>query len=230
MVDKGEMSVGKKLSIIMALAPVACYFILLPFMKERTPIHGGTLGNIDSLGSRFFLLVPAIFMSLLPLMAAKEAKYRKVVYILAAFVYANLSPFLFAAVYYGESTYSSNNVYIGLINQITGSSINIILAVVFIVFAFMGGCADKISHNYVLGLRNRWTLKSRRTWDEVHSSSRVEFTLCALFNLLLLAVPVIPASVKLGLSFVSVLVVFTVTSYKSNKVYQRYGDDSTPVR
>jgi uncharacterized membrane protein len=217
---------NKTLIFIMALAPILFCIVLFPFMEDPVPIHSSILGDIDKLGSKYILIVPTIFMALLPLIQFFKAIYNNIIWAITAFFYVTLFPFYFAAVYHGDITYSNNNVYIGLINHIKGNSINLIIAVIFLVFLFMGVCANRINQNAALGLRNTWTLKSKRTWDEVHSSSRVDFSLCALFNLLIMALPILSGTIKLALSLLSVFVVFLVVTFKSYKLFKKFETDS----
>lgn len=217
------MTITKALDVIVIISPILTYLILFPFMKDEVPIHAGIVGNINNFGNVLILAVPAVLMSLiiLAMVSTKDIKNKIVKSIFIAYFYLILYPWFIAAIYYGDGTFNSDNIYIGFFNQITSTFVNQFLTIIMIVFFLMGFFADKVKQNALLGIRNKWTMSSQETWEQVHNDSKIYFILCGLFNFIIFAVPVLGNNIKLTISIASIIIVLITVTLKSYQISKR---------
>lgn len=209
--------------VTVVTSPIFTYLILFPFMKDEVPIHAGITGNINNIGSTPILAIPVVLMSLIifAIVSTEGIKYNIVKNIMIAYLYVILYSVFIAAIYYGDETFNSSNLYIGFFNQITSTFVNQFLTIIMIVFFLMGFFSHKVKQNALLGIRNKWTMSSQETWAQVHNDSKIFFILSALFNFIILAIPVLGSNTKLALSIASIMIVLITVTIKSFQVFKK---------
>ncbi len=151
------------LSILVTLAPILAGVILWSALPDELPIHWGPSGEVDGWASKGFAVfgIPAIMaaLNLVCIIATgldhKNKNQNKKILGLVFWIVPVMSVLL------GAITYLvAFDVRLGVTN--------IVVAVLGVLFVFIGNYLPKSKLNYTIGIKIIWTLESEKNWLATH--------------------------------------------------------------
>ena len=151
------------LSTLVTLIPMLAGVILWSALPDELPIHWGPTGEIDGWASKGFAVfgVPGIMaaLNLLCILVTgldhKNKGQNKKVFGLVFWIVPVMSVLLCVIVYLTALGVSVN-------------TLNIVVAAMGILFAFIGNYMPKSKLNYTIGIKIIWTLESEANWLATH--------------------------------------------------------------
>lgn len=177
--------------IILATAGLAVYFY--QNFPDQVVTHWNITGEPDDWGGKtgvalgLAAIIPGVYLlfNVLPYLDPKRDRYTE--FRSVYFVFRNLFVGLFFLVYVAS----------GLANL--GYGINIKFVIPFLIgtmFLFMGNYMAKLKPNWFIGIRTPWTLSSENVWNRTHRFGGWMFV---LFGIILMATPLLPDTLSIGL-------------------------------
>lgn len=199
--------------IILTTAVLAMYFY--KNFPDQVVTHWNIAGEPDDWGGKnsvalgLAAVIPGIYLlfSFLPYLDPKRDRYAE--FRSVYFAFRNLFMGLFLLVYIAS----------GLANL--GYDINIKFVIPFsigVVFLFIGNYMAKLKPNWFIGIRTPWTLSSENVWNRTH---RVGGWIFVLFGIILMATPLLPETLGVGLFVVGVFAAIVGTIGYSYIAYRQ---------
>ena len=201
------------------LALVALPFIYLAFLwnqlPDSVPLHWNASGEIDRYGSKSTLLILPMLLPLfvyslfliIPRLDPKKKieqmgnKYQSIKIIMVA-ITSVLSIYILYAV-----------------KQESSSNLNLVLALIGIIFMVLGNFSKTFKQNYFMGLRTPWTLESEEVWKSTHKLAGVIWLLGGL--LILVLSMVLPSNMNIILFLSIVVAMVLIPTIYSYVLYKR---------
>ncbi len=199
--------------IILATGGLAWYFY--QNFPDQVVTHWNIAGEPDDWGSKTAValglgaIIPGVYLlfNVLPYLDPKRDRYAE--FRQVYFAFRNLFMGLFLWIY----------AMSGLANL--GYDINIKFVIPFsigVVFLFIGNYMAKIKPNWFIGIRTPWTLSSENVWNRTH---RVGGWMFVLFGIILMATPLLPDNLSVGLFVIGVLAAVVGTIGYSYLAYRQ---------
>jgi len=199
---------------VIALIPWVYLFSIWSSLPERIPVHFGLDGTPDKYGQRneiFFIPATCTLVSIL-------------VYLLLTNIYkidpkrlAQKQPEIFLKIAMVVVVFISCMSIIILNWTATQHTMgmNLVLAMMGLLFAYMGNVMHSIKPNYFAGFRLPWTLESEENWRATHLlGSKIWFAGGILIAILALFIkPLVMFFIMMGIVLVMVIIP-TVYSYR----------------
>ncbi|MTH18050.1 SdpI family protein [Flavobacterium sp. LC2016-01] len=161
-----NLELKKELPIIgIVLIPFAYLAFIWNSLPEKVPVHWNMNGEIDSWGSKSFLVVivfilPVLMYAVMFAAAKLDPKKRislmgKKFYNLKFFMVSFMSALAVFLLYVSKNQSASNP--------------NLMYILVGILLMVMGNYFKVIQPNYFIGIRTPWTLESQEVWKATHT-------------------------------------------------------------
>ncbi len=200
------------LSTIVTLVPMLAGLIIWNMLPDTLPIHWGPTGEIDGWTSKGFAVLgmPAIMVGLnfLCIIATgldhKNKNQNRKVFDIVFWIAPVMALLLGAIVYL---TALGVNV----------SAPNIMIAVLGILFVFIGNYIPKSKQNYTIGIKIIWTLESEANWLATH---RFAGKVWLIGGIVLVLSAFVPAVALLWIA-ISVLVLMIAIPFVYSYLYFR---------
>ena len=198
------------LSLIVTLLPILIGLLLWNRLPEQLPYHWGIDGQVDGWASkaRGVFLMPCLlalgqlFLTFCTFADPKQRNIHRKPLLIVLWTIPVLSVFLNGAIYL---------IALGVSCDVPA----LILALLGVLFIFIGNYLPKLQQNYTIGIKLPWTLADEDNWTRTHRLGGKLFVLCGLLTLAIAAV-----SGRIGdtVSFI-IFLVLTVISTLVPAVY-----------
>lgn len=196
-------------------------FIGYIVMPQTIPTHTNIFGKINTLSHKnMYIFITAIrifliiFLSFLfnKLNDKKEKKTNIIIItILLVFVYID---HLFNLYCLTKFKNTQNNIF--AVNMNFNEKFVMIVSAAFFLFGIF---SPILPHNFIIGMRNYYAIKSCETWDYIHKEKNIYSLYLSGLNFLMLILPNISDTVKLILSCSLIIVLFLYLHFLSKKHY-----------
>ncbi len=224
---KRHFDAESRVLLFFSLTPIVYVLLLLSFMPERVPMHMDMWGNITRWWNRGNMLLLGLIFSALISLAIRSIKrgrsvgsngYSAFYTVVLLFVYGQFLLLLLRAMYVFPDATSSS-----IVEWDPSKSF---VAFFIPLYILCGLFIHKVKPNWVLGIRNRWTLQSEEVWNYTHSKARLPFLIASGLCYLILAIPPIPAGSRLVASCLVTVLLVLYLFYESYAAYQRFSCSS----
>ena len=201
---------------------VACFAASIYFythFPDRVPTHWNFRGEIDGWSSRGFgaFFVPFLLLGmyflflLLPLIDPKRERYadfRKAYAVIRSAIIFILALIYFLAGFAG----------LGFDVPI-GSIVPFVIGILFIV---LGNYMGKIKLNWMVGMRNPWTLSSEEVWNK---TNRLSGKLFIFAGIIMMSQAFLPDMIILPVFIITILAMVIIPNVYSYIIFRKQGVD-----
>lgn len=194
---------------------IACY--VYPLLPPKIPVHWNAQGTADGYSnSREIFTLPIIFavvmilLFVLPLMEVYRENMLKIYNHYYAFkiFFASFLTVLFIATILPNFGYKIN---VSLI----------VIAMVSIMFIWIGLTLPKLKRNFMFGIRTGWTLSSDEVWEQTHKFGGKLFIALGILTIILL--PILKIEIVFYI-FIALLILLSLTLvFYSYYIYRKTG-------
>ncbi len=209
---------------LLTLAAWALAAWLYTGLPQRVPIHWNIEGKVDGWGDKSWatFLMPGMMIGFLILFAflpALSPRHFEVDSFRSTYLYIMvLTTGLFA--------YMNGVILLGTWQEVReGPKFmdigRVMMAGIFLFFAFLGNVMGKVRKNFYIGIRVPWTLASDRVWNDTHRLAAWLMVAVGVIGFLLIIAGVSPM-VAIGLLLGSMLIP-VVYSFVHYKALERHG-------
>ena len=204
------------LVIIFSMFVLAFSFYSAPCMPDQLPTHWNSMGEVDSYGSKSFVLwfFPLLtlglylLMTFLPKIDPLKKNYQK--FESSYFMIRSILVIFFAFLYF--YTLTAGLGYAPKINYF-------IIPFLSLLFVVIGFSLPQIEKNYFVGIRTPWTLQSEEVWKRTHKIAGYSFVACGILSLFTLLL-----RENAFLAFIPLVIVGSlVPSVYSYVIYKKMG-------
>ncbi|GAB6109479.1 DUF1648 domain-containing protein [Fusibacter bizertensis] len=197
---KEEKSKHRFQRLFIALSPILIFICLMPFMREQVPYHFDLVGNVDRVGSKWFVFASIIVFSIVIFYTYGKNEEKKLAISIGLTLMSILNVLLITA-----TIHESENLIKGFLSYIIESYGNQVAFLLFFVSLFIFLFSDRILLKSTIGVKSAVTNKSEDAWKTVHIKSKMQFWYCAIIQIFLFFIPTINPSVKLIISLMLML-------------------------
>jgi len=209
---------------LLTLATWALAAWLYPSLPQRVPTHWNIEGKVDGWGDKSWatFLMPGMMIAFLVLFAflpALSPKHFEVDSFRSTYLYIMvLTTGLFA--------YMNGVILLATWQEVReGPKFmdigRVLIAGIFLFFAFLGNVMGKVRKNFYIGVRVPWTLASDRVWNDTHRLAAWVMVAAGVIGFLLIIAGVSPI-VAIGFLLGSMLIP-VVYSFVHYKALERHG-------
>lgn len=189
------------LVVLIALIPVLILWVHWNEIPDTVALHWNAAGEVDDTGdkSKLFLMSlllngPLYFILLVvPYIDPKKKMDYQSLYPLRLLLHLFMSGLSY--------------VIIRSAVHPDAHSIQSILSVIGLLFAFLGYYFTKIKHNYFIGIRTPWTLESEEIWVKTH---RLASGFWMVGGILIVLIDYVVGKEKAHLFFIGIIAVMTL--------------------
>lgn len=211
----------KKNSIFIAsfayIASIICIILLFLCIPNEIPMHINLQENIDSLFSKWFLLISIslmiLFATLSIIAKAKHTKHLSNA-ITINFIFLNLLIFLYYSL--------EKEFVIGLPYKIPLSVITFMpLSFLLIVWA---NVLKNIPYKSTFGIKNKYTIETEFLWTQIHFSAKDKFLIASFINFLLSIIFIFFKNIiiQLILFLLIFIIAHMLLQKESKSMYKKY--------
>lgn len=186
---KEEKSKHSFQRLFIALSPILIFICLMPFMREQVPYHFDLVGNVDRVGSKWFVFASIIVFSIVIFYTYEKREEKKFTIFIGLTLMSILNVLLITA-----TIHESENLIKGFLSYIIESYGNQVAFLLFFVSLFMFLFSDRILLKSTIGVKSAVT-----------SKSKMQFWYGAMIQIFLFFIPTINPSVKLIISLMLML-------------------------
>lgn len=215
-----------KTLIIITLVHCVIAFIGISMLPDTIPAHYSITGEIDRMGSRFeLLLLPAIttLLNIIFLYFQKRitqattrgengTKYVSLISSLVNLLFLILTVLMIAQAY----LYTHNDINVSNIVK------RFLIPSCGLLFILLGNYLPKFKNNGIIGLRTTWSMHNDLCWYHSQRLGGIAFMLLGFFVILVL--PFFDFGYQLILFLFSTLIVTSIATYGSYRIYLKYKD------
>ena len=210
---KNDMKSYKKviiLSLLVTLLPILIGILLWNRLPEQLPYHWGINGEVDGWApkARSVFLTPCLlaigqlFLTFCTFADPKRRNIHRKPLLVVLWIIPVLSVFLNGAIYL---------IALGVSCNIP----SLILALLGVLFIFIGNYLPKLQQNYTVGIKLPWTLADEDNWTRTH---RLGGKMFVIYGLLTIVIAAVSGRIGDTASFI-IFLVLTVISVLVPSIY-----------
>ena len=210
------------ISSLVTLTPIIAGIILWDKLPDLVPSHWNVNGEVDGWVSKpVFVFVVPLLMVALNLVASfataadpKHVNHEGKPLLLVYGVIPAITIILSAVVYCSAL-------------GVTLSVVNLVIAILGVLFLFIGNYLPKCKQNYTIGIKIMWTLHSERNWVATHRFAGKVWVVGAVIMILASLLPMnflLAVSLPVTFAMVIVPIAYSYIYYRNHQSDEGYFD------